>query len=379
MPPERLGRDRASTRSRCRDRGVVGFDLAGRRGRASRRRRTARPSTSRRRAASGITVHAGEAAGAESIAEAIHRCHADRIGHGTRLCEDPALQDYVRDRRILVEINITSNCRPTWSSGRREHPVRGYFDAGLAVTLCTDSWLMSGVDAHRRVLARPPDARASPGEEIDRMILNGFAAAFLPWPERERACSEPVAAPSCAAISGECAWRVVDLPAAHRASRSSSGSASPLLPQPPRDPAGRVGRPGDSGARSSLFAIFVLRDRPAGQDLFRRCLGRGRHRAMPQPISYAGSSVRLRRARQAANSSLGVIFAFQMLPTIIFIAALFAILYYLGVMQIVVRGVRRGDERADGGERRRDPERRRRPSSWARPRRRSRSGRSCPR
>ncbi len=57
----------------------------------------------------GITVHAGEAAGAESIAEAVHLCHANRIGHGTRLYEDPRAQDYIRDRRIPIEINITSN------------------------------------------------------------------------------------------------------------------------------------------------------------------------------------------------------------------------------------------------------------------------------
>jgi len=64
------------------------------------------------------------------------------------------------------------------------HPVRGYFDAGLAVTLCTDSWLMSGVYltdeywlAHRSL--------GFTREEIDRMILNAFAGAFLPWPERQ--------------------------------------------------------------------------------------------------------------------------------------------------------------------------------------------------
>jgi len=91
-----------------RDQGVVAFDLAG--GEAGR------PAGHHRAAFDvaaqgllGVTVHAGEAAGAESIAEAVHLCHADRIGHGTRLYESPQLRDYIRDRRILIEANITSN------------------------------------------------------------------------------------------------------------------------------------------------------------------------------------------------------------------------------------------------------------------------------
>ena len=61
----------------------------------------------------------------------------------------------------------------------------------------------------------------------------------------------------------------------------------------------------------------------------------------------------------AEGGQYAVIFAFQILPTIIFIAALFAILYYIGVMQLIVRAVRGGDEQGDGRERRRVAERRR--------------------
>jgi len=131
-----------------------------------------------------VTVHAGEAAGPESIAEAIHRCHAERIGHGTRLHEDPDLQAYVRDRELLIETNVTSNLQTRAVARASEHPVRRYFDAGLAVTLCTDSWLMSGVSltdeywlAHREL--------GFTREEIDEMILNACAGSFLPQPERE--------------------------------------------------------------------------------------------------------------------------------------------------------------------------------------------------
>lgn len=168
---------------RCRDRGVVAFDLAG--GEAGRP-----PGVHGEAfdiAAQGllrVTVHAGEAWGPASIAEAIHRCHAERIGHGTRLHEKPALQDYVRDRQLLIETNITSNLQTRAVTRAAEHPVRRYYEAGLAVTLCTDSWLMSGVSltdeywlAHREL--------GFTREEIDDMILTGCAGTFLPLPERQ--------------------------------------------------------------------------------------------------------------------------------------------------------------------------------------------------
>ena len=166
-----------------RDRGVVAFDLAG--GEAGR------PAAAHAAAFDaaveghlGITVHAGEAAGAESIGQAIRRCHADRIGHGTRLYEDPALLRYVRDRRILLEINITSNVQTHAVPRASEHPVRRYFDEGVALTLCTDGWLMCGVTLSDEYWAAH-SALDFTREEIDRMILDGFAGAFLSWPERQ--------------------------------------------------------------------------------------------------------------------------------------------------------------------------------------------------
>jgi adenosine deaminase len=181
LPPE-VSEEIAHHAVAWRDRGVVGFDIAG--GEAGW------PAGPHRRSFEiaaegglGITVHAGEAAGPESVAEAVHRCRANRLGHGTRLYQDRALQDYVRDRRILVEINITSNIQTHAVAAAEQHPVRRYADAGLAVSLSSDNWLMSGTTvtdeywlAHR--------ALGFTRAEIDRMILDGMAAAFLPWPER---------------------------------------------------------------------------------------------------------------------------------------------------------------------------------------------------
>jgi adenosine deaminase len=178
----------ALTSVRWRDRGVVAFDLAG--GEAGRPPGVHRSAFDA--AASGglrITVHAGEASGPESVREALVLCHAERIGHGTRIHEDPALEAWVRDRRVPIEVNLTSNLQTRVVARAADHPVRGYLDRGLVVTLCTDSWLMCGVsltdeyDLARRELGLTR-------EEIDRMLLDGFAAAFLPWPEKERLLAE---------------------------------------------------------------------------------------------------------------------------------------------------------------------------------------------
>ncbi len=162
--------------------GVVGFDLAG--GEAGRPPGVHAAAFDAAAAGGlGITVHAGEAAGADSVAEAIFTCHANRIGHGTRLWEDAALLAYVRDRRICVETNITSNIQTRAVADAASHPVRQYLDAGLNVTLCTDNWLMSDVSlSGEYYLAHT--ALGFTREEILRMMLNGFESAFLAWPER---------------------------------------------------------------------------------------------------------------------------------------------------------------------------------------------------
>jgi adenosine deaminase len=165
-----------------RDRGVVAFDLAG--GEAGRPPGVHRSAFDRAaQGYLGITVHAGEAAGADSVAEAVHLCHANRIGHGTRLRESMPLLEYIRDRRILIEANITSNVQTRAVARAAEHPVREYFDAELNVTLCTDAWLMTGVSLSDEYWLAHTELGFT-REDIDQLILNGFGSAFLPWPER---------------------------------------------------------------------------------------------------------------------------------------------------------------------------------------------------
>ena len=162
-------------------RGVAGFDLAG--------GEQGNPASAHAGAFEfarsndmACTCHAGEGAGAKSIREAVHACGAHRIGHGTRLFEDPSLLDYVNDRRIPVEICITSNVQ-TRVASYADHPVRRYFDAGLNVVLNTDNRLMSGTT----LTDEYAHAAAHMGftlPELGRMALNGFESAFLPWRER---------------------------------------------------------------------------------------------------------------------------------------------------------------------------------------------------
>lgn len=83
-------------------------------------------------------AHAGEAAGAESIWGAIERLQAERIGHGTRACEDPSLMEYLAEKQIPLEMCPLSNVRTGVVNQLTDHPIRQYFEQGLAVTVNTD-------------------------------------------------------------------------------------------------------------------------------------------------------------------------------------------------------------------------------------------------
>lgn len=130
------------------------------------------------------TVHAGEAYGAESILQALHYCHADRIGHGTRLYENADLEAYVADHRVPLEICITSNLQTHAVASAESHPVRRYFDMGIPVCLNTDNRLMSATTVTEELWLAHTRLSFTRGE-IDRMILYGFESAFLPFKERE--------------------------------------------------------------------------------------------------------------------------------------------------------------------------------------------------
>lgn len=130
------------------------------------------------------TCHAGEGDGAASIRDAIHRCGAHRVGHGTRLFEDRALMEFVNDRRIPIEICITSNVQTRVALSHEAHPVRQYFDAGLNVVLNTDNRLMSGTTLTDEYQHAARSLRFTL-PELARVALNGFESAFLPLRDRQ--------------------------------------------------------------------------------------------------------------------------------------------------------------------------------------------------
>jgi adenosine deaminase len=113
----------------------------------------------------------------------VYACHAHRIGHATRLIEDPALTQDVTDRRIALEICLTSNVQTRAASSYEAHPFRRYFDAGANVVLNTDNRLMSGVTLTDEYVHAAEHLDFS-FDELCTVALNGFESAFLPPDER---------------------------------------------------------------------------------------------------------------------------------------------------------------------------------------------------
>ncbi|MFG1990774.1 adenosine deaminase [Actinoplanes sp. NPDC048988] len=85
-----------------------------------------------------VTVHAGEAAGPQSVWDAINHLGAERIGHGVRSVEDPALLEHLAARGITLEVALTSNLHTSVAPSYREHPLRRLLAAGVPVALATD-------------------------------------------------------------------------------------------------------------------------------------------------------------------------------------------------------------------------------------------------
>lgn len=129
------------------------------------------------------TIHAGEAYGPESIHQALHYCNANRIGHGTRLFEDPDLMAYVNNFRIPLEICLTSNVQTRAVPSFEQHPLRLYYDEGLVVTLNTDNRLMSATTVTDEYW-RAHQYLGFTWDELCDIALMGFDSAFLAHQEK---------------------------------------------------------------------------------------------------------------------------------------------------------------------------------------------------
>ena len=182
MPP-RVSMELAELAVAFKDRGVVGFDLAGgEAGNAASEHEEAFRFA--RYHDLPCTCHAGEGDGAESVRQAVHVCGAHRVGHATRLIEDRSLMDYVIDRRIALEICLTSNVQTRAAASIAAHPFRAYFERGANVVLNTDNRLMSGVTLTHEYERAAQDLGFG-FDELAQVALNGFESAFLPLAERQ--------------------------------------------------------------------------------------------------------------------------------------------------------------------------------------------------
>lgn len=179
-----------------RNKGVVGFDLAGEEGGYPPKKHVDAFQFIQR-SNFHITVHAGEAFGKESIWQAIQFCGAHRIGHGTRLTEDISfdkdgnviglgeLAQYVLDTRLPIEICLLSNVHTGAVDKLENHPFIKLFKQKFRVFLNTDDRLMSDTTLTKEYLTATEMFDISL-DDIEKLNINAMKSAFIPYDERLR-------------------------------------------------------------------------------------------------------------------------------------------------------------------------------------------------
>lgn len=177
---------------RWRDRGVVGFDIAG--------AEAGFPPTRHldafehvRRQNFHLTIHAGEAFGLPSIWEALQLCGAERLGHGVRIVDDidtsgdtprlGHLAALVRDKRVPLELCPTSNVHTGAAPSIAEHPIALLADLRFRVTVNTDNRLMSGISLSTEMLGIV-EALGWGWDQLRWVTINAMKSAFLPFDQR---------------------------------------------------------------------------------------------------------------------------------------------------------------------------------------------------
>ena len=193
-----------------RNKGVVGFDIAG--------PEDGFPPTNQletfeylRKENAHFTIHAGEAYGLPSIWEAIQICGAERLGHGVRIIDDidfsgdkpklGPLASYVRDRRIPLELCPTSNLQTGAAKTYSDHPIGMLAKLRFRVTLNTDNRLMSRTSMSNE-MTQCVKSFGWKFADLQRVTVNALKSSFIPFEERLEII-EKVVKPAYAAISAE--------------------------------------------------------------------------------------------------------------------------------------------------------------------------------
>ena len=141
-----------------------------------------------------FTIHAGEAFGLPSIHEAVAFCGTDRLGHGVRIADDISvapdgtatlgqLANYVRDKRIPLELCPSSNVQTGAVASIAEHPFDLLARLRFRVTVNTDNRLMSDTSMTREMLALT-EAFGYGWSDLERFTINALKSSFLPFDER---------------------------------------------------------------------------------------------------------------------------------------------------------------------------------------------------
>src|SRR6185437_5665712 len=199
-----VSREIAELAIRFRDKGVVGFDIAGAEaGNPPTRHLDAFEYLQRENAH--FTIHAGEGFGLPSIWEAIQWCGADRLGHGVRIVDDIAVPEdgaadgitlgrlaaYVRDKRIPLELCPTSNVQTGAAKSIAEHPIGLLARLRFRVTVNTDNRLMSGCSMSSEMQGLV-DAFGYSWAELQWLTVNAMKSSFLPFDERLTTINEVI-------------------------------------------------------------------------------------------------------------------------------------------------------------------------------------------
>lgn len=160
------------------DRGVVGLDLAGQE--AGHSALPFRDLFARAKAAGlGITVHAGEWAGADSVREAVEALDADRVGHGIRAIEDPTMCQLLERRGTVLEVCPTSNVLSGAVTGFDVHPLAPLYQQGIRTTVNTDDPLICDVTLSDEIAVMLHYTPLTM-DDVKRHVITAAQSAFLP-------------------------------------------------------------------------------------------------------------------------------------------------------------------------------------------------------
>ena len=193
MRHQNISLDIAELAVAFRGKGVVGFDIAGDEfGHPPKKHLDAFQYIKNRNF--NITIHAGEAFGIESIWQAVQICGAHRIGHATRLVEDMAVQgtriermgtlsEYIRDKRIPMEICLSSNIQTGAAESLDTHPFNIFYRNNFRVMLCTDNRLMSNTSLSKEMSLAVKHYGLGM-RDLEKLSINAMKSAFIGYDQR---------------------------------------------------------------------------------------------------------------------------------------------------------------------------------------------------